>query len=246
MRDQRCTGLRCLLMRPAPGCRLPGQRRERARTLWRLWHLSQWLVHRLLSAPCLRSAGDDLHAWQEISPRLHASTRQQAGPGGSSGGYGPPSPACAALRRMFDICLEPERCSVLDSYDAGDGLALWFVRLWQVRPQQRCRCLAKDWVQRSVSLGRCIACSLHPECMRCMCAVHLPPCRTTSGALHWRSALPACVAAPGPTPPSLPRWLSSRSAAGSCAPVHRALGMVLQQVACAQSSSLPGPERDAV
>ena len=34
---------------------------------------------------------------------------------------------------MFDICLQPERCSVLDSYDRGNGLALWFTRLWQVR-----------------------------------------------------------------------------------------------------------------
>ncbi|KAK9802916.1 hypothetical protein WJX73_006542 [Symbiochloris irregularis] len=32
---------------------------------------------------------------------------------------------------LFNICLEPERCQVLEGYDAQNGIALWFVRLWQ-------------------------------------------------------------------------------------------------------------------
>ena len=32
---------------------------------------------------------------------------------------------------LFNICLQPERCSVLDSYDPGNGLAVWFTRIWQ-------------------------------------------------------------------------------------------------------------------
>ena len=33
---------------------------------------------------------------------------------------------------LFDICLEAQRCSILDSYDANYGIAPWFTRLWQV------------------------------------------------------------------------------------------------------------------
>ena len=32
---------------------------------------------------------------------------------------------------LFNICEQPERCSVLDGYDPGNGLAVWFTRLWQ-------------------------------------------------------------------------------------------------------------------
>ena len=34
---------------------------------------------------------------------------------------------------IFNICQEQQRCAVLAGYDAGNGIALWFNRLWQVR-----------------------------------------------------------------------------------------------------------------
>jgi hypothetical protein len=33
---------------------------------------------------------------------------------------------------LFNICKEPERCSSIKQYDAGNGMAVWFVRLWEV------------------------------------------------------------------------------------------------------------------
>eukprot|EP00884_Botryococcus_braunii_P020798 jgi/Botrbrau1/7401/Bobra.0112s0002.1 len=35
---------------------------------------------------------------------------------------------------IFNICLEPERCKVLESYDPDNGIAPWFVRLWEFLP----------------------------------------------------------------------------------------------------------------
>ena len=49
-----------------------------------------------------------------------------SGPGRSGGS------AISPNGWIFDICVQPERCASEASYDAGDGIAVWFVRLWQV------------------------------------------------------------------------------------------------------------------
>lgn len=50
----------------------------------------------------------------------------ESGPGISGGS------AISPNGWIFNICKDPERCKVLESYDPDMGVAPWFVRLWEV------------------------------------------------------------------------------------------------------------------